>query len=132
MKSSLTLEQRVFMLARAADLDLVEGARLFSKAEKPAARALAQLLRDFNYLASVEFDAACAGKSEAFRHSYARRMSSAKAKARQLQEFHAAVENIRDSDRVLALLPSSAEATVRSIRHVLSLAAGQGGTPQRT
>ncbi|MGV3680763.1 MAG: hypothetical protein ACO1PM_13695 [Acidovorax sp.] len=125
MQPRLSLEHRVVMLARAGDLDLVDGARVFSPSEKPAARCLGELLRDFDYMASVEFEAACAGKSAAYRNVLARKLSGAEAKAQKRSEFYDAVQDFRRSDRVLALLPEAAQATLLALRHELEQVAGR-------
>lgn len=77
MKPTQNLIAKVLMLTRSADLEMLENGRIFNKAEKPAARRVAELVRGFDYLACSEFQAACAGKTDAFKNALGRRMSSA-------------------------------------------------------
>ena len=74
---------------------------------------IAALRTDFDYLASPEFTDSIAGKSDQY-VTTATRMATQKS-AEYKSDFDAAVQDALNSDRIFALIPTSAHAGLREI-----------------
>lgn len=126
MLPSQKLIHLVLTLEKAADLDLLEDPKLFRTAEEQiAARALSDMIRGYDYLASTQFEAASAGKSSAVVDAMRRRLSTPAARRDKLLELYEAVREIRNSDQILAMLPKASGAKVASLRSALNFLDGR-------
>ena len=114
----------IVSLARGADLDILPS--VVEKKRLPAALRMAELLKSFNYLDSVEFHEIISGKSETVAAGWRRRFSQPMAKAQKCEEFYAAAGRMLEDNSVWRYLPEEGHKEVTVIRTMFAASENQG------